>query len=188
MQNTKDSFFSMDRLVEFGMGMAMSQQIAQTMNAMMASMKQPSQVQVAAQPLYMQQPIHQGTPTQPVYRSYAETPQRWQPAPQQVSQNPTAVSQVTQQNSVKAPPPPVPQGTAPVLSPLPEVFYISRDGGQAEGPYSGTEIARLVAEKQVTAKTPVWQAGSADWKTAAEFSDIIALIALVPPALPSSGQ
>ena len=71
MQNTKDSFFSMDRLVEFGMGMAMSQQIAQTMNAMMTSMKQPPQVQVAAQPLYMQQPIQQGTPTQPVYRQYA---------------------------------------------------------------------------------------------------------------------
>ena len=45
MQNTKDSFFSMDRLVEFGMGMAMSQQITQTMNAMMASMRPPPQVQ-----------------------------------------------------------------------------------------------------------------------------------------------
>ena len=56
MQNTKDSFFSMDRLVEFGMGMAMSQQITQTTNAMMASMRQPPQVQVAAQPLYVQQP------------------------------------------------------------------------------------------------------------------------------------
>ena len=188
MQNTKDSFFSMDRLIEFGMGMAMSQQIAQTMNAMMDSMRQPPQIQVAAQPLFVQQPVQQGAPAQPAYRQYANAPQRWQPAPQQVSQNPTAVSQVVQQSTAITTPPPVPQGTASVQLPLPEVFYISRNGGQAEGPYSGTEIARLVAEKQVTAKTPVWQAGSADWKTAADFSDVIALIALVPPALPSSGQ
>ena len=40
MQVTKENFFSMDRLVEFGMGMAMSQQIVQNMNNMMASMRQ----------------------------------------------------------------------------------------------------------------------------------------------------
>lgn len=173
MQNTKDSFFSMDRLVEFGMGMAMSQQITQTMNAMMASMRQPPQVQVAAQPLYVQQPVQPNTPVQAVYRQYAETPQRWQPAPQQVAQHPAAASQA------------VPQSVQPepILPPLPEVFYISREGRKAEGPYSGTEIARLVAERQVTAQTPVWKTGMAEWKTAADFPDLLTIIALVPPEL-----
>lgn len=185
MQNTKDSFFSMDRLVEFGMGMAMSQQITQTMNAMMASMRQPPQVQVAAQPLYVQQPVQPNTPVQAVYRQYAETPQRWQPAPQQVAQHPAAASQAVPQSTATPAAPPVPQSVQPepILPPLPEVFYISREGRKAEGPYSGTEIARLVAERQVTAQTPVWKTGMAEWKTAADFPDLLTIIALVPPEL-----
>ena len=185
MQNTKDSFFSMDRLVEFGMGMAMSQQIAQTMNAMMASMRQPRQVQVAAQPLYMQQPVQQGTPTPPVYRQYVETPQQWQSVPQQVSQNPAAASQVAPQRAA---------GTTPLSAPppvplqFPTVFYIAGEQGTTDGPYSGTEIARLIIAKNLTVKTPVWQAGSAEWRIAADFPDIVALIALVPPDIPSVEQ
>ena len=182
MQNTKDSFFSMDRLVEFGMGMAMSQQIAQTMNAMMASMRQPTQVQVAAQPLYMQQPVQQGAPAQPAYRQYANALQPWQSAPQHVSQNPTAASQVAQQNSVKAPPPLPPPAVPPQF---PIVFYIADGQGMVECPYSESELARLIIVKKLTAKTPVWKAGTDAWKTAADFSEIVALAALVPPALPS---
>lgn len=182
MQNNKDSFFSMDRLLEFGMGMAMSQQIAQTMNAMMASMRQPPQVQVAAQPLFVQQPVQQGAPAQPVYRQYATVPQPWQSAPQHVSQNPAAAAQVTQQSTVTAPPPLPPPAVPPQF---PIVFYIAGGQGTAEGPYSESELARLIIAKKLTAKTPVWKAGTEAWKTAAEFSEIVALAALVPPAMPS---
>lgn len=171
MQVTKENFFSMDRLVEFGMGMAMSQQIVQNMNNMMASMRQMPQMQVYAQPLYAQPAMQTGVPMQPVYRQYAGQPEA-APQPQAVPQQ---VQQV--QGKQEALPPP----------PLPEVYYIVQDGKQA-GPYSGTEIARLVAEKQVSAQTPVWKPGLAEWKTAADFSELVALIALVPPAVgPSVG-
>ena len=38
----EDSFFSIDRLVEFGMGMAVAQQMINTMNSAMANMHIPS--------------------------------------------------------------------------------------------------------------------------------------------------
>ncbi len=164
MQVTKENFFSMDRLVEFGMGMAMSQQIVQNMNNMMASMRQMPQMQVYAQPLYAQPVMQQGMPMQPVYRQYAGQPE---PAPQ-----PQAVPQQVQGKQEALPPPP----------PLPDVYYIVQDGRQA-GPYSGTESARLVAEKRVSAQTPVWKPGLAEWKTAADFAELVALIALVPPSV-----
>ena len=169
MQVTKENFFSMDRLVEFGMGMAMSQQIVQNMNNMMASMRQMPQMQVYAQPLYAQPVMQQGMPMQPVYRQYAGQPE--------AAAQPQAVPQQVQGKQEALPPPP----------PLPEVYYIVQDGKQA-GPYSGTEIARLVAEKQVSAQTPVWKPGLTEWKAAADFSELVALIALVPPAVgPSVG-
>lgn len=162
MQVTKENFFSMDRLVEFGMGMAMSQQIVQNMNNMMASMRQMPQMQVYAQPLYAQPVMQQGAPMQPAYRQYAGQPE--------------AVQQGQGKQEALPPPPP-----------LPEVYYVVQEGRQA-GPYSGTEIARLVAEKQVSAQTPVWKPGLAEWKAAADFAELVALIALVPPAVgPSVG-
>ena len=42
-------------------------------------------------------------------------------------------------------------------------------------------------EKKVTAKTYVWKPGMQVWKTAADFPDLVALIALVPPELPKTG-
>ncbi|MBQ4498291.1 MAG: DUF4339 domain-containing protein [Spirochaetaceae bacterium] len=160
MQNTKDNFFSMDRLVEFGMGMAMSQQIVQNMNNMMASMRQMPQMQVYAQPLYTQPVMQQSAPMQPVYRQYAGQPET------------VAQPQAGEQSLL---PPP-----------LPEVYYIVQGGAQ-KGPFSGTEIARLVMEKQVSASTPVWKSGMPEWKTAADFTELVALIALVPPAVVLAG-
>lgn len=176
MNNNKDSFFSMDRLVEFGMGMAMSQQIVQNMNNMMAGMKQPPLAQSVYQPL--------GGQTLGV-----QAQKTWNVAPQQVSQSSAAAMQTepgSPAGTSAVVPPPLPQGNqtpAQVVQPIPEVFYISVENGKAEGPYSGTEIARLVTEKKVTAQTPVWKTGMAEWKTAADFPDLVAIIALVPPEM-----
>ena len=183
MTNNKDSFFSMDRLVEFGMGMAMSQQIVQNMNNMMAGMKQPPLAQSVYQPLNGQaQPLGGQT--------LGVQPQKtWNVAPQQVSQSSAAAMQAVAEGSAGISvivPPPLPQESqtaAQTVQPLPEVFYISVENGKAEGPYSGTEIARLVTEKKVTAQTPVWKTGMAQWKTAADFPDLVAIIALVPPEM-----
>jgi hypothetical protein len=50
-----DSFFSINRLVEFGMGMAVAQQMVNTMNSAMTSMHVPgsmNQMQIAAPQFY----------------------------------------------------------------------------------------------------------------------------------------
>ena len=186
MNTTKDSFFSMDRLVEFGMGMAMSQQIVQGMNNMMASMKQPPLAQNVYNSLPVQQPVNSVQNQQPVYQQYNGYQKV---AVQQISQNPGAFAQAGSGDSLTVPPP-VPRDNRKTLEsaslPLFEAFYISRQKGITEGPFSGTEIARLVAEKKVKAETLVWKAGLKEWKTAADFPDIVALIALVPPELPDS--
>lgn len=51
-----NSFFSIDKLVEFGMGMAMAQQMVQTMNQSMSQMYVPGSIQSMPQP--HQQPIY----------------------------------------------------------------------------------------------------------------------------------
>lgn len=187
--NDNNSFFSMDRLIEFGMGMAMSQQIAQSMNNMMASMRVPPQVQVASQPLYAQNTIQQGSPMQPVYQQYAGAQQRqgWLVAPQQVSQNQAAFSQAGSQNQSNVPsaPPPVPSETLLLEQKFPEVYYISKKSGKADGPFTKTEAVRFLIENKLTAATPVWKAGGQSWQTAADFSELVALVALVPPEVPA---
>ena len=160
----KDSFFSMDRLVEFGMGMAMSQQIAQSMNNMMAQISTPPQVHFQPTHLAMQ-PVQ----VAPAIPTLAQTAQR---APSVAGGAASASAQGTQ--------------TPTKAISIPEVYYVSLQKGKSEGPYSGTEIARLVMEKKVVATTPVWMTGMAEWKTAADFPDLVALIALVPPEMPSA--
>lgn len=161
MDNQNGNFFSMDRLVEFGMGMAMSQQIARSMNEMMAQMRTPPQMQVAAQPLYAMPLMQQGVPAAPALR---------QGAVQTPSSSPVAAANAGAQPA----PPPLPA--------IPEVYYVAIDGKQ-DGPYGGTEIARLVLEKKVTAKTMVWKAGTEGWKPTEEFPELLCLISLVPPDL-----
>ncbi|MBO4509442.1 MAG: DUF4339 domain-containing protein [Spirochaetaceae bacterium] len=175
------NFFSMDRLVEFGMGMAMSQQIAKSMNEMMASIHTPPQMQVAAQPLYAMPTMQTGMPVQPTYRQSAASPI----AQQQVSSSPAAMAN---QNpaGVNAVPAGTPQ-TPPPLPVFPEVYYVVMDGKQT-GPYSGTEIARLVMEKKVTAKTYTWKGGMPTWKFAEEFPELLCLISMVPPELPKENS
>ena len=163
MDNYNGNFFSMDRLVEFGMGMAMSQQIARSMNEMMAQMRTPPQMQVAAQPLYAMPLMQQGVPAAPALR---------QGAVQTPSSSPAAVA-----NAGAQPAPP-----QPPLPTIPEAYYVAIDGKQ-DGPYGGTEIARLVLEKKVTAKTMVWKAGTECWKPTGEFPELLCLISLVPPDL-----
>lgn len=47
---TNDNFYSIDRLVEFGMGMAMAQQMVQTMNQTMNQMQTPGSISTIPQP------------------------------------------------------------------------------------------------------------------------------------------
>jgi hypothetical protein len=110
----ENDFYSMDRLIEFGMGMAVAQQMVKSMNETMASMHVPG----AGNPLMQ------------------------------------AAAQ--------------------------RVYYAILDGKQA-GPFSETEIARLIADKKLSKETYVWYPGLTAWRTAENVPEILRLAALTPP-------
>jgi hypothetical protein len=107
------SFYSIDRLVEFGMSMAIAQQMTQSMNQTMQTMHIPGS----------------GNPMQP---------------------------------------PPQP------------VYYAVLDGKQA-GPFSETELIRLITDKKLSKETYVWRPGLREWQTAENVPEILRLVALAPP-------
>jgi hypothetical protein len=111
----ESNFYSMDRLIEFGMGMAVAQQMVKSMNETMTTMRVPG-------------------------------------AGNQMSQ--AAVAQ--------------------------RIYYVVLDGKQA-GPFSETEIVRLIADKKLSKETYVWYPGLAAWKTAENVPEILRLVALTPP-------
>ena len=64
------------------------------------------------------------------------------------------------------------------------VYYAVLDGVQA-GPYSLTEVARLIAEKKIVKETYVWKPGMAKWDLAENVDEVLRLVALTPPPLPT---
>ena len=110
---SEDSFFSIDRLVEFGMGMAVAQQMVQTMNYAMNNMQVPG-----------------------VDRKIQNVPQ--------------------------------------------SVYYVIIDGQQA-GPFSESEMGRLVTDKKVTSTSYVWKPGMTTWRTADKVPEVLKIVALNPP-------
>jgi len=114
------SFYSIDRLVEFGMGMAIAQQMVQSMNHAMQNMHIPG------------------------------------------------VSNPMQGNSL------------PVS--YERVYYAVLEGKQA-GPFSETELVRLINDKKVSKETYVWHVGLREWKTAENIPEILRLVALAPPPI-----
>ncbi|MDR3356989.1 MAG: DUF4339 domain-containing protein [Spirochaetaceae bacterium] len=108
------SFYSIDRLVEFGMGMAIAQQMVQSMNQSMQSMRIPG----AGNPM---------------------------PAPARV-------------------------------------YYAVLEGKQA-GPFSETELVRLINDKKLSKETYIWYPGLPGWKTAENIPEILRLVVLTPPAI-----
>jgi hypothetical protein len=113
----ENSFYSIDRLVEFGMGMAVARQMVQSMNQIMRDMNVPG---------------------------------AGNPMPQ-----PAAASRV---------------------------YYAVLEGKSA-GPFSETELARLINDKKVSKETYVWHPGISGWKTAENIPEILRLVALTPPPI-----
>ena len=115
------SFYSIDRLVEFGLGMSIAQQMAKSMNETMNSMQIPSE-----------------------------------------------------QRMKNATPPPV-------------FFYLAIDGKPA-GPFSDVDVATLVANKTLTKDTLTWKPGMPTWKKACDVPEILRLVALAPPPIPTGDE
>lgn len=65
------------------------------------------------------------------------------------------------------------------------VYYAVLDGKQA-GPYSLTEVARLIAEKKIVKETYVWKLGMSKWDLAGNVEEVLRLVALTPPPIPTA--
>jgi hypothetical protein len=111
------SFYSIDRLVEFGMSMAIAQQMVQSMNQTITAMRIPGAGNV-------------------------------------MDSRPPAQTDL--------------------------FFFVMIDGKQA-GPFSETELARLITDKKVVRETYVWTPGMKDWQIAENIPSVLKLVALTPP-------
>ena len=112
-----NNFYSMDKLVEFGMGMAIANQMASSMNQSLNQMGIPG-------------------------------------AGKAVSNNAESI------------------------------YYVIMDG-KSVGPFSLTELSRLISEKKVLKETYVWKPGMQQWELAENISEVLRLVALTPPPIPN---
>jgi len=117
----ENNFYSIDRLVEFGMNIAIAQQMVKSMNDIMVNMHIPG----------VMNPLKDNTPLHGI-----------------------------------------------------QLFYVMIDGKQA-GPFSETELARLIAEKKVVKETYVWMPGMKNWQIAENTPSVLRLVALAPPEFKS---
>lgn len=109
----EDSFFSTNRLMEFGMSLAVAQQMVQTMNSAMNNMH---------------------------------------------------IS-----------------GAMNVMQPESQQFYYAMIEGKQAGPFSESELSRLITDKKVVKETYIWKPGLVHWEIAEKLPEILKLVALSPP-------
>ena len=113
------NFFSIDRLVEFGMTMAIAQQMVSSMNESITKMNVPGNIMPKKSNAYI------------------------------------------------------------------DKYYAVINGAQS-GPYSQSELTRLIKEKKVVSETYVWKPGMRHWDLAQNIDEIIKLVAIIPPPLPDN--
>lgn len=113
----EDFYYSLDKLVEFGLGLSVANQMIQSMNNSIANMTTPG------------------------------------------------VDNLMQAN--KEP-----------------IYYVEQDG-KATGPFSPTELARLISDGKVVKETYVWKPGMPKWDLAENLQDVLRLVAMTPPPLPA---
>jgi hypothetical protein len=115
----EDNFFSTNRLVEFGLGMGVAQQMVKSMNHALENTHIPG------------------------------------------------------------------SQTSPIGGPM-KSYHIIFDGKPA-GPFSESEIARLITEGKVKKDTYVWRLGMAQWDMVENVTDVLKLVALAPPPFNPKG-
>lgn len=64
----------------------------------------------------------------------------------------------------------------------PDTLYYAIIDDQQTGPFSESEVARLVSEKKISSSTYMWKPGMTSWHQVVDMPDILRLIALMPPA------
>ncbi|MBQ8638353.1 MAG: DUF4339 domain-containing protein [Lachnospiraceae bacterium] len=113
-------FYSMDKLVEFGMSMAIANQMATSMNQSLNQMQVP--------------------------------------------------------------------GAGKAMPQKSEDIYFAVIDGQQKGPYSLTELSRLIAEKKIVKETYIWKPGMSQWELAENVNEVLRLVAITPPPIPESDK
>jgi len=83
----------------------------------------------------------------------------------------------TMADTMQTPPPAQNQAAGPQ-----RLYYAAVDGKQA-GPFSETELGRLINEKRITKDTLVWHQGITHWKPAQDVPEIMRILVLMPPPL-----
>ena len=120
----ESSFYSIDRLVEFGLTLGVATQMASSMNASLQAMQIPG------------------------------------------ARNPMQPNALTEDQPL---------------------FYAVLDG-KSVGPLAISELSRLIAEKRVTKETYVWKPGMPDWQLAENVPEVLKLVALTPPPVPTTDE
>ena len=64
------------------------------------------------------------------------------------------------------------------------IYFAVIDGKQS-GPYSLTELSRLIKEKKIVKETYIWKPGMSQWNLAENVDEILRLVALTPPPVPT---
>lgn len=64
------------------------------------------------------------------------------------------------------------------------IYYAVIDGRQS-GPYSQTELSRLIAEKKIVKETYIWKPGMLQWELAENVAEVLRLVAITPPPIPA---
>lgn len=113
-------FYSMDKLVEFGMSMAIANQMASSMNQSLNQMQVP--------------------------------------------------------------------GAGKAMPTSADNIYFAVIDGKQSGPYSLTELSRLIAEKKIVKETYIWKPGMAQWELAENVSEVLRLVAITPPPVPTTNE
>ena len=67
-----------------------------------------------------------------------------------------------------------------------ENIYYAVLEGKSAGPFSITELARLIAEKKIVKETYIWKPGMTKWDLAENISEVLKLLYSIPNSrLPS---
>lgn len=113
---TDNSFFSIEKLIEFGMGLAVSQQMVKTMNETMQNMY-------------------------------------------------------------------VPGAMTPMQSEQVSFYYAVLDGKQS-GPFSISDLSKLIKESKISKDTLLWKPGMSSWLSAEFIPEVLKIVSLIPPPIP----
>ena len=66
-----------------------------------------------------------------------------------------------------------------------QIYYAVLDGKQS-GPYSLTELSRLIMDKKIVKETYIWKPGMDQWDLAENIEEVLRMVALTPPPIPDS--